>query len=114
MAVALHRDPENPKSFADGALEDPAIRATCRAIESSTWTEPGKGVRASRITVTFKNGRTAQRDGNTYKGMPADPLTRADLRRKFMLLCADMDAAAAKDIFERWARLESQTNVRVS
>ena len=113
VAVALHRDPEDPKSFADGALDDTAIRATCREIESSVWTEPGKGVRSSRVAVTLKDGRTLTRDGNTYKGMPADPLTRDELRRKFMLLCADTDAAAAKDIFERWAKLESQSQVRV-
>jgi 2-methylcitrate dehydratase PrpD len=113
VAVALHRDPEDPKSFAGGALEDPAIRATCRNIESSTWTEPGKGVRASRITVTLKDGRVLARDGNTYKGMPADPLTREDLKRKFMLLCADMEAGAAEDIFARWAKLESQAHVTI-
>ncbi len=113
VAVALHRDPEDPKSFADGALDDAEIRATCREIESSTWTEAGKGVRSSRVTVTLKDGRLLVRDGDTYKGMPADPLTRDDLRRKFVLLCADMDATAANELFERWVRLESQSRVKV-
>ena len=73
VAVALHRYPEDPKFFAGGALEDPAIGATCRDIESSVWSEPGQG-------------------------MPADPLTRADLKRKFILLYLDMEAAAAEEI----------------
>jgi 2-methylcitrate dehydratase PrpD len=113
VAVALHRDPEDPKAFAGGALEDPAIRATCREIESSVWSEPGKGVRSSRVTVKLKDGRELSRDGNTYKGMPADPLSRADLRRKFMLLCADVDAKAADNFFECWSKLESQPNLKL-
>ncbi len=113
VAVALHRDPEDPKAFAGGALEDPLIRATCREIESSVWTEPGKGVRSSRVTVKLRNGREVSRDGNTYKGMPADPLTRADLKRKFMLLCADVDAAAANNLFDRWSKLEMQPNLKL-
>ena len=113
VAVALHRDPEDPKAFAGGALEDPLIRATCREIESSVWPEPGKGVRSSRVTVKLKDGRELSCDGNTYKGMPADPLTRADLKRKFMLLCADMDANAANDLFDRWSKLESQPKLKL-
>ena len=89
VAVALHRYPEDPKFFAGGALEDPAIGATCRDIESSVWSEPGQG-------------------------MPADPLTRADLKRKFILLYLDMEAAAAEDVFARWAALETQASVRIS
>lgn len=113
VAVALHRDPEDPKSFAEGALEDAAIRATCRDIGSSVWAEPGKGVRSSRVTVTLKDGRELARDGNTYKGMPADPLSRDELRRKFILLMADMDAVVAHDIFARWSRLEREPRVKV-
>ena len=84
-----------------------------REIESSVWTEPGKGVRSSRVTVKLRNGREVSRDGNTYKGMPADPLTRADLKRKFMLLCADVDAAAANNLFDRWSKLEMQPNLKL-
>lgn len=113
IAVALHRDPEDPKSFVSGALDDAAIRATCRDIESSVWTETGKGVRSSRVAVKLKDGREVSRDGDTYKGMPADPLSREDLRRKFMLLMADVDAAAARDVFERWSQLERETKVKV-
>jgi hypothetical protein len=89
VAVALYRDSEDPKSFAGGALEDPAIRATCGQIESSVCLEPGQG-------------------------KPADPLTRTVLKRKFILLCADMEAVAAEDVFARWAASETQASVRIS
>ena len=33
VALAVFRDPDDPKSFASNALDDPAIRAVCRNVE---------------------------------------------------------------------------------
>ena len=45
--------------------------------------------------LQLKDGREFLRDSDSFKGMPDDPLSGADLRRKFMLLTADMGDAAA-------------------
>ena len=66
--------------------------------------EGGHSVRSSRVTVRLKDGREFARGRDTYKGTPREPLSRAELRRKFMLLTAG-DAAAAQ-LFERLERMD--------
>ena len=109
VALALHRDPDDPKSFTNGALEDAAIGATSRAIQLRELGEPGRSPRSTRVSVRLKDGREVARNGDTFKGMPIDPLNRAELRRKFMLLMADSGTDAAAGLFERLENLESQT-----
>jgi 2-methylcitrate dehydratase PrpD len=105
VAVALHRDPDDPRAFAFGALEDAAIRASCRSV--TIRPVAGRTPRSTRVTVRLKDGRDVARDSDTFKGMPRQPLTRADLRRKFALLTAGAGDALAS-VFDRLERLESQ------
>ena len=55
--------------------------------------------------MTLKDGRKVSKRADIYKGMPADPLSREELKRKFMLLTggANDDAAAAR--FERLEKM---------
>ncbi len=106
VALALYRDPENPKSFDASAIEDVAIRAMCRKVELRS--RPQDSVRKVTLTVTLKDQREVKGECAVYKGMPADPLSRAELRHKFMLLTADLDKAAATRMFEQLVTLESQ------
>ena len=105
VALALFRDPDDPRSFDASALADPAIRAACRGLELCMLKECGQSVRSSRVTVRLKDGREFARARDTYKGTPREPLSRAELRRKFMLLTAG-DAAAAQ-LFERLERIDT-------
>lgn len=99
-ALALYRDPIDPASWDDSALADPAIRAACSLISmtvakpvlASTW--------ATRIEVKLKDGRSFTREATTYQGMPTNPLPRAGLKEKFMLMTGGSGAAL-------WDRLES-------
>ncbi len=106
VALALYRDPEDPKSFDTCALENPAIRAACRAIELRVLAQ-GRTNKSSRVTVRLKNGRELVRSCEWFKGMPDHPLSRPELRAKFMLLTSDMEVAAAARLFERLERIES-------
>ena len=45
--------------------------------------------------MRLNDGRDFARDRNSYKGMPDDPLSQTELRRKFMLLTAGGENAAA-------------------
>ncbi len=110
VGLALFRDPEDPRSFADdSALEDQRIRDACRNVELRPFAEGVEHTRkSSRIIVKLKNGKEYERTGHTFKGMPENPLTLEEMRHKFMLQTASMGKAAATPIFERMARLESE------
>lgn len=59
VALALHRDPDDPRSFDETALNDAGIRATCRNVELTV--RPSPSVRSTRVVVKFKNGREVSR-----------------------------------------------------
>ena len=109
VALALFRDPDDPKSIAAGALEDAAIRAACRGIEIRKHPQAdSRSDKSTRITVRLKDGRELVRDRELFLGMPDNPLNREQLRRKFMLLTAAMGEASAARLFEQLEHLETQ------
>lgn len=110
IALALFRDPDDAASFDDSAVSDPAIRAACRNISVSA-AKSSRTAWSSRIKVRLKDGREFARDGESFKGMPKDPLSRAELQRKFMLLTksGDNDKASA-ELFEHLSLLETQSH----
>ena len=110
VALALFRDPDDAASFDDSALGDPAIRAACRNIKV-TAAKTSKTAWSSRIAVRLKDGREFARDGESFKGMPGDPLNRAELQRKFMLLTkAGGNEKFAADLFAHLSQLETRSH----
>ena len=105
VALALHRDPDDPRVFLDDALNDARIRETARRLELKA----GAGLtgRSTRVTVKLRGGRELVREGKTFKGMPADPLSASELRRKFMLLTAGADESASAALYDRLRALEN-------
>jgi hypothetical protein len=57
----------------------------------------------------LKDGRTVSKRRDSYKGMPAEPLTSEDLKRKFMLLTGGVNDAASA---ARFARLEQMVTAK--
>jgi len=104
VAIALYRDPDDPRSFDESAVQDPAIRAAAKALELKQRAGEGS-VRSSTVTVTLKDGRKVSKRADIYRGMPADPLNRDELKRKFMLLTGGADDAAAAARFERLEKM---------
>ena len=104
VAIALHRDPDDPRSFDESAVQDPAIRATAKSLELKQRAGEGS-VRSSTVTVTLKDGRKVSKRRDSYKGMPAEPLTTEDLKRKFMLLTGGAGDAASAARFERLEKM---------
>lgn len=113
VAIALHRDPDDPRSFDDSAVRDPAIRAAARALELRKRADV-TSVRSSTVTVTLKDGRTLVKRGDVYRGMPADPLSRDELKRKFMLLTGGAGDAAAAARFERLEQMATAPRFTVA
>jgi 2-methylcitrate dehydratase PrpD len=111
VAVALHRDPDDPKSLDATALEDSSIRGVCRAIDMRQRTDGNKSVRAARVTIRLKDGREFSKHAETYKGTPSNPLSRSELHRKFMLLTDSLGKDRAQSIFEKLDRIEAQKSL---
>jgi len=103
VALALFRDPQDPNSFVDGALDDPAIRAMCHNIDLRAGNFSG---RSSRVTVRLKDGREYTRQTDIIKGWPSHPFSRIELRQRFMFT-ATSDADDAAHILERLEHLET-------
>ena len=114
VALALFRNPEDPRSFDAGALADPAIRAACRKVEIRALDVKGISAHTTRVTVRLINGSEYTRDCEVFKGMPANPYTRDELRAKFMLLAAGNDEAAAARIFDRLEHIEMESRFSLS
>jgi 2-methylcitrate dehydratase PrpD len=114
IALALHRDPDDPKAYTEGALKDVRIRASARTITVRPLQTPGKTGRSTRVIVQLKDGRTLEREEHTFKGMPADPLDRAALQHKFMRLTAGMGEARSAQLFERLASMETLKTFSIS
>jgi 2-methylcitrate dehydratase PrpD len=111
VALAHYRDPRDPRSFDDAAVTDQRIRALASRV---TIGNPGgaKGrTLECTMRVTLKDGRVLTRRAEDFKGTPASPLDRAELKEKFLLLTAHCDGGAMAALFERLMRLEDERDL---
>lgn len=112
IALALHRDPLDPQSFAEGAIENEAIRETCRSVRLV----PFRGEKAvsgwhTRISVRLRSGRKLERDGRSFRGMPDEPVTLAEMKQRFRLLTRSLDEAYAMRLFDHLKNLDTRDSV---
>ncbi|MFQ5765176.1 MAG: MmgE/PrpD family protein [Rhodospirillales bacterium] len=108
VALALFRDPLDPRAFSDDTLHDEAIRSLCRKVrieklaeedaESTPW--------VSVVHVTLKDGRQLERRAEGFKGMPGDPVGRLELAEKFNRLARDMDGEWRTRLLDQLLSLE--------
>ncbi|MBI3044562.1 MAG: MmgE/PrpD family protein [Betaproteobacteria bacterium] len=110
LALALFRDPDNPKSFDEGALTDSAILAACRAV-TLVPVQRGHVAQSTRVTVRLKSGTQFARDGDSIRRVPDEQIWATQLRSKFMRLTETIGEAAATRLFERLQRLEMETEI---
>jgi 2-methylcitrate dehydratase PrpD len=111
VALALFRDPRDPRSFDDSALRDAAIREMCGRITITVADPPTKVAGASIVMIWLKDGRTFTREVEEFNGTPGRPLDRAELCDKFMMLTHDRYRAEAARLFERLQSLEEETDL---
>lgn len=113
VALALCRDPRDPRVFSDAALNDAEIRALCRKVKIEVRDETDeKNPLASRVTVRLKDGRELVQNTQYFPGLPEQPLNRTELREKFNALTASMPAEVADRVFTRFSGLESVGDLR--
>jgi 2-methylcitrate dehydratase PrpD len=114
VALALHRDPAAPESFAEDALADPAIRALARRVRVVRAPEGASADPwASTLTVTLADGRVLRRDGVTEdRPSPAlldekfARLTRGVLAERGGAFRARLDAIETEDRLD-WIGVEA-------
>ena len=111
LALALFRDPDDPKSFNEAALSDPAILAASRAVILCAPMPGAHPAQSLRVTVRLKGGGEFARDGDSLRRLPGEQVWQSGLRRKFMLLTETMGEAAAARLFERLQRLEMEPRI---
>jgi 2-methylcitrate dehydratase PrpD len=113
VALALFRDPRDPKSFDESALSDADIRLMSQRV-AVTVANPSARVGASIVTVHLNNGRCLVHEVDEFDGTPARPLNCAELRAKFMMLMAGLPhgGSRAGNWFERLQDLENEQEVR--
>lgn len=112
VALALHRDPIDPRVFQEDSLADSSIREVCRKTTVTLIPEAKAPDRFSTVlAVRMKDGRELVAEAHDYEGMPSRPLSRAQLREKFMTLTADTKAMNPEKILARLEALEEQESV---
>jgi 2-methylcitrate dehydratase PrpD len=110
VGLAHVRDPRDPRSFDDAALQDPQIRSLAERV-SITIGKDRPTPLAAVVTVTLKDGRVLTRAVADFKGTPERPLDQGELREKFLLLtrhCTGDDMGA---MFDRLQNLENESNL---
>ena len=112
VALAHHREARDPASFNLKTFNDPAIRALAAKVTISIGEEAKHGhTIASTASVTLKDGRVLRRHVDSFKGTPEEPLDRAEMRDKFLLLTKACDNAAMARLFERLQNLEEERSL---
>jgi 2-methylcitrate dehydratase PrpD len=107
VAVALYKDPLDPRTFSESTLNDARIRTLARGAQVELLsTSPGYQSSACRLTLKLKNGKELTAEGHDFKGSPTMPLTRDELRDKFLMLTAHRDRAKAERLFSQLAEAE--------
>jgi 2-methylcitrate dehydratase PrpD len=112
VALACYRDPRDPASFSDTALNDPAIRDLCRKVRLERREHtPGKNLLGSRVTVRLKDGRQLEEELESFPGTPEQPLDRAGLREKFETITAAVRQGRPAALFDSIATLERAPSI---
>jgi 2-methylcitrate dehydratase PrpD len=112
VALAHHREARDPASFNLKTFNDAAIRSLASRVTISVADEAKHGhTIASTVTVTLKDGRALTRRVDSFKGTPEQPLDRAEMREKFLLLTQHCNRASMARLFERLQNLEGERNL---
>lgn len=110
VALALCRDPLDPRSFSEESLKDPVIRALAKTAKVELRQgKPQEHALVSRVTVRLKDGRVLEREEHEFPGMPSRPLSREELSAKFLRLTRGT-LAAPESTLEQLMSLENVAN----
>ena len=108
IALAFFRDPKDPRSFDQSAVEDPRIMALCKRVRLHREEGAGHMTPGATVTLTLNDGRVLKRRVVYFKGTPQSPAGRDDVYEKFQLLTRDCPRQGMDEIFERLQNIERE------
>ena len=97
------------RRIADPALLELAAKITVKTDEQFNTAYPGQT--SSRVTITFKDGRSISRQVDNPKGDPRDPLEAEELGAKLIRFAGDRSRAQLEAVIEKVLELEKLTDV---
>jgi 2-methylcitrate dehydratase PrpD len=108
VALALYRDPIDPRSFDEQVVHDRAILDL--ASRTKMAVTPGQDRRdlVATVTIKLKDGREVSRQVTSFKGTPERPMARAELREKFLLLTQRLGHDKMAPLFDRLQAIEEE------
>ncbi|MEE2933963.1 MAG: MmgE/PrpD family protein [Pseudomonadota bacterium] len=109
IALALFKDPMDPRNFSQENIDNPEIREICRKvkIEELPDTEKFGYNYGSRITISLTDGRKLRHNAPSFTGLPTDPLDREGLWQKFSKLCYRLGDNEAERLFDQLCNIEN-------
>jgi 2-methylcitrate dehydratase PrpD len=112
VALAHYRDPRDPRSYDESALNDPAIRSLAERVTITLADRPhDHATLAADVEVALRDGRVVTTSVDDFKGTPENPLAPVELRERFMLLTRHCRAADMERIFARLQALEDERHL---
>jgi 2-methylcitrate dehydratase PrpD len=112
VALAHYQDARDPASFNLKTFNDTAIRALATRVTISVADEAKHGhTIASTVSVTLNDGRVLTRRVDSFKGTPEQPLSRDEMREKFLLLTRHCHRGAMARLFERLQNIEDEKSL---
>jgi 2-methylcitrate dehydratase PrpD len=110
VALSLHRNPIDPRSFDESAVRDRAILDLASRTKMAIAAGQDRRDLAATVTVRLNDGREVSRRV-TIKGTPERPLDRAELEEKFLLLSSRLGRDKMASLFERLQAIESEKSL---
>jgi 2-methylcitrate dehydratase PrpD len=107
VSAALLRDADEPSTFGTTLLDDPAIAALAQRVRIVVTDAAGL---ATRTRITLNDGTFHEASRHDFPGCPGDPLTREQLREKFMRMTRRLGRDAAP-LFERLEHIEREADL---
>ena len=112
VALAHFRDPRDPRSYDEAALNDPAIRSLAErvTITAAQGHHDHATLRAD-VEVALKDGRVLTASVAEFKGTPELPLEQSDLRERFMMLTRHCVVSEMERVFARLQNIENEASL---
>jgi len=110
VALGFYRDPMDPRSFDQSAIEDRKIMELSKRIKLHKEDGSGHMTPGATVTLKLKDGRELSKHVVYFKGTPQNPADRNDVYEKYSRLTRDCPKAKVDEIFERLQTMEREKN----
>lgn len=111
VALAIMADASDPRTFRDADVHDPALRRLMSRIRLVPWDQPRPTPVASSVKITFTDREVLTREVQDFKGTPDNPLSRDELKAKFLMLTQGYEPSRMVQLFERVQDLENEARL---